>query len=82
MYRNSPTDYFRYLQTKLFGKKQWSIFCCSAKCNYCCICQDTENGFFKNVNKQVEMVCEQLAEDSELADGYNAIGFSQGAQFL
>ncbi|XP_046995486.1 palmitoyl-protein thioesterase 1 [Schistocerca americana] len=46
------------------------------------IIEDTENGFFLNANVQIEEVCSQLANDSKLADGYNAIGFSQGAQFL
>lgn len=44
--------------------------------------QDTENGFFKDVNEQVSMVCSQLAGAPQLAGGYNAMGFSQGAQFL
>lgn len=44
--------------------------------------QDTRNGYFMNVNKQVQTVCSQVAADPMLADGYNAIGFSQGAQFL
>uniref|UniRef100_A0A8C7G7I0 Palmitoyl-protein thioesterase 1 n=1 Tax=Oncorhynchus kisutch TaxID=8019 RepID=A0A8C7G7I0_ONCKI len=44
--------------------------------------QDTENGFFMDVNEQVSMVCSQLAQDPKLKDGYNAMGFSQGGQFL
>lgn len=44
--------------------------------------QDTENGFFKDVNEQVSMVCSQLAQEPQLKGGYNAMGFSQGAQFL
>jgi hypothetical protein len=44
--------------------------------------QDIENGFFLNANKQVEEVCKQLANDPELKHGYNALGFSQGGQFL
>lgn len=44
--------------------------------------QDTENGFFMDVNEQVSMVCAQLAQDPKLKGGYNAMGFSQGAQFL
>jgi hypothetical protein len=44
--------------------------------------QDIENGFFLNANKQVEDVCKQLANDPELKDGYSALGFSQGGQFL
>ncbi|KAK9502490.1 hypothetical protein O3M35_011261 [Rhynocoris fuscipes] len=44
--------------------------------------EDTENGFFMNVNLQVENVCQQIKDDENLKNGYNAIGFSQGAQFL
>ncbi|KAI9540222.1 Palmitoyl-protein thioesterase 1 [Dissostichus eleginoides] len=46
------------------------------------VVQDTENGFFLNVNEQVSMACSQLAQDPQLKGGYNAMGFSQGAQFL
>ncbi|CAG9793971.1 unnamed protein product [Diatraea saccharalis] len=35
-----------------------------------------------NPNKQVEIACNQLAADPKLKDGFNAIGFSQGSQFL
>lgn len=35
-----------------------------------------------DVNEQVSMVCSQLAQDPHLKGGYNAMGFSQGAQFL
>ncbi|CAG4947089.1 unnamed protein product [Parnassius apollo] len=44
--------------------------------------EDFENGYFMHPNKQVEYVCNLLAKDPELQDGFNAIGFSQGAQFL
>lgn len=44
--------------------------------------QDTENGFFMDVNEQVSMVCSQLSQDPKLKGGYNAMGFSQGGQFL
>jgi palmitoyl-protein thioesterase len=46
------------------------------------VIEDTENGFFMNVNSQVSMVCEQLSKDEKLKNGYNSIGFSQGGQFL
>ncbi|XP_067002579.1 palmitoyl-protein thioesterase 1 [Anabrus simplex] len=46
------------------------------------IVEDVESGFFRNVNDQVDFVCKQLAADPKLQDGYNAIGFSQGGQFL
>lgn len=44
--------------------------------------EDTSNGFFMNANKQVKMACDKIAKDPNLKDGYNAIGFSQGGQFL
>ncbi|CAH2039471.1 unnamed protein product, partial [Iphiclides podalirius] len=43
---------------------------------------DFDNGYFMHPNKQVEYVCRLLANDPKLAQGFNAIGFSQGAQFL
>lgn len=43
---------------------------------------DYESGFFIHPNKQVDYVCKQLAQDDNLTNGYNAIGFSQGGQFL
>uniref|UniRef100_A0A452S511 Palmitoyl-protein thioesterase 1 n=1 Tax=Ursus americanus TaxID=9643 RepID=A0A452S511_URSAM len=44
--------------------------------------EDVENSFFLNVNSQVTTVCEILAKDPKLQQGYNAMGFSQGGQFL
>ncbi|XP_005098447.1 palmitoyl-protein thioesterase 1 [Aplysia californica] len=46
------------------------------------IIEDTENGFLLNVNKQIDMVCSKLQKDPKLQQGYNAMGFSQGGQFL
>ena len=46
------------------------------------VIEDTENGFLMNVNTQVDMVCKKLATDDKLKKGYNAMGFSQGGQFL
>lgn len=46
------------------------------------VVEDVENSYFGNINNQVEQVCKQLSEDTRLQQGYNAIGFSQGAQFL
>lgn len=43
---------------------------------------DFDNGYFMHPNKQIEYVCKLLATDPKLANGFNAIGFSQGAQFL
>uniref|UniRef100_A0A8C5MI30 Palmitoyl-protein thioesterase 1 n=1 Tax=Leptobrachium leishanense TaxID=445787 RepID=A0A8C5MI30_9ANUR len=44
--------------------------------------EDVENSFFLNVNVQVARVCDQLAKDPKLQQGYNSMGFSQGGQFL
>jgi len=44
--------------------------------------EDQMNGFFMNVNDQIEMMCNQLPLVPELANGFNAVGFSQGSQFL
>ena len=38
--------------------------------------------FFSNVSAQVEMVCDELSQDQKLNNGFNAVGFSQGGQFL
>ena len=46
------------------------------------LAQDTINGFLKPVNEQVEMACQQIANDVQLKNGYHAVGFSQGGQFL
>ncbi|GJJ69655.1 palmitoyl-protein thioesterase [Entomortierella parvispora] len=44
--------------------------------------EDQRAGFFGNVNHQIETVCEQLKGIPELSKGFNAVGFSQGGQFL
>jgi len=43
---------------------------------------DEWNGFFMNVNDQVDYVCGALKADPQLKGGFNAVGFSQGGQFL
>ncbi|KFH69155.1 hypothetical protein MVEG_05956 [Podila verticillata NRRL 6337] len=43
---------------------------------------DQRAGFFGNVNNQLEIVCRQLKDIKELQSGFNAVGFSQGGQFL
>ncbi|KXZ55785.1 hypothetical protein GPECTOR_2g1335 [Gonium pectorale] len=43
---------------------------------------DTLSGFWGDVNDQVARVCSQLRNMTELRGGYNAVGFSQGGQFL
>eukprot|EP01111_Echinosteliopsis_oligospora_P001179 TRINITY_DN1165_c0_g1_i1.p1 TRINITY_DN1165_c0_g1~~TRINITY_DN1165_c0_g1_i1.p1 ORF type:complete len:302 (-),score=69.29 TRINITY_DN1165_c0_g1_i1:19-924(-) len=44
--------------------------------------EDQLNSFFKNVNEQVDDVCQKLKADPQLSSGFNAMGFSQGGQFL
>lgn len=46
------------------------------------IIDDMENGYFMYPNKQVDYVCDTLSKDKKLQQGFNAIGFSQGCQFL
>merc|ERR1712179_406616 len=46
------------------------------------IIDDTTDGFLMSVNEQVEMACDIIGNDTKLQDGYHAVGFSQGGQFL
>tara|TARA_B110000977_G_scaffold127493_1_gene162867 strand:+ start:12152 stop:13195 length:1044 start_codon:yes stop_codon:yes gene_type:complete len=43
---------------------------------------DTVEGFFGDVNHQVTQVCERLLAEPRLANGFYAVGFSQGSQFI
>ncbi|OWA54121.1 Palmitoyl-protein thioesterase 1 [Hypsibius exemplaris] len=44
--------------------------------------EDFANSYFMSVNKQVEQVCRNISSNPLLQNGYHAIGFSQGGQFL
>lgn len=44
--------------------------------------KDVWSSYFGDLNEQVADVCEQIRSIPELQGGYNAIGFSQGGQFL
>lgn len=44
--------------------------------------QDRIHSFLDSIDRQIVEVAEQLAAVPELQDGFNAIGFSQGGQFL
>lgn len=44
--------------------------------------EDIENSLLMNVNKQIDLVCRELSGDARLRDGFHAVGFSQGGQFL
>jgi len=43
---------------------------------------DEYNSYFMNVNDQIEYAFQELNAIPELAKGFNAMGFSQGGQFL
>lgn len=43
---------------------------------------DERRSLFGNASAEVDLVCEQLTQIPELADGFGAIGFSQGGLFL
>ena len=43
---------------------------------------DTTNGFLMPVIEQIKLACNVIQSDPELKDGYHALGFSQGGQFL
>lgn len=43
---------------------------------------DMENGYFMHPDKQITEACDMVTNDPNLADSFNAVGFSQGAQFL
>jgi len=46
------------------------------------IIEDEVEGFISNANDQVDFVCQQVKSDPNLKYGFNALGFSQGSQFL
>ena len=43
---------------------------------------DRKRSLLDNMNRQIDEVCNQLAGIPEISDGFNAIGLSQGGQFL
>ncbi|KAG5667583.1 hypothetical protein PVAND_015560 [Polypedilum vanderplanki] len=44
--------------------------------------RDYESGYFIHPDKQLQDACNQIANNKILSNGFNAIGFSQGSQFL
>jgi len=46
------------------------------------VIEDTENGFVMNINKQIELACDTIRNDSRLSGGFHGVGFSQGGLFL
>lgn len=44
--------------------------------------EDTEMTILLHPNIQISTVCQQISLDKNLTNGFNAIGLSQGSQFL
>eukprot|EP01060_Flectonema_neradi_P037826 TRINITY_DN773_c0_g1_i1.p1 TRINITY_DN773_c0_g1~~TRINITY_DN773_c0_g1_i1.p1 ORF type:complete len:308 (+),score=82.15 TRINITY_DN773_c0_g1_i1:74-997(+) len=44
--------------------------------------KDTDNGFFMTMNTNVEVFAAKIRNDTQLAGGFNAIGFSQGNSII
>eukprot|EP01061_Rhynchopus_euleeides_P015390 TRINITY_DN262_c0_g1_i1.p1 TRINITY_DN262_c0_g1~~TRINITY_DN262_c0_g1_i1.p1 ORF type:complete len:297 (+),score=153.84 TRINITY_DN262_c0_g1_i1:49-939(+) len=44
--------------------------------------KDTSNGFFMNMDKNVDVFAEKIRADPNLAGGFNAVGFSQGNSLI
>lgn len=44
--------------------------------------EDRKRSLLDNMNRQIKEVCDQLAGIPELSQGFNAIGISQGGQFM
>lgn len=66
----------KYLEKKLPGVHVHSLMIGDN------VVQDTENGFFMDINKQISLACSRIQQDPLLAQGYNAVGFSQGGLFF
>lgn len=43
---------------------------------------DFESGILIHPNDQIKEVCKEIAGDGKLKNGFHAVGFSQGSQFL
>lgn len=44
--------------------------------------EDFIDGYFEHPDKQIEIVCNEIKNDANLNDTFNAIGFSQGALLM
>uniref|UniRef100_U5ESW4 Palmitoyl-protein thioesterase 1 n=1 Tax=Corethrella appendiculata TaxID=1370023 RepID=U5ESW4_9DIPT len=67
--------------TKFLQKQLGNVYVKSLKIGESLV-TDYESGYLIHPNKQIKDVCNQIANDPNLVGGYNAIGFSQGGQFL
>ena len=43
---------------------------------------EMKNSYLMNSNDQVDEACKIIQADADLKNGYHAVGFSQGGQFL
>jgi palmitoyl-protein thioesterase len=66
----------RYLESKLPGVYVLSLMIGNN------VIQDTENGFVMQVPDQIDLACSIVKNDSRLANGFHAVGFSQGGLFI
>jgi len=74
--KNSMGQVMEFIKEKLPGIYVRSIALNADDTN------DRRASFFGSINEQVADVYQQLGKDEKLAGGFNAIGFSQGGQFL
>ncbi|OQR70387.1 palmitoyl-protein thioesterase 1-like [Tropilaelaps mercedesae] len=65
-----------YLTKQLNGTKVLSLKIGSS------FMDEMKNSYLMNSNDQVKQACEIIGNDPDLANGYHAIGFSQGGQFM
>jgi len=66
--------------TKAVGKHTNSYSVCVPTGNN--IIMDIINGFLMNMDKSVDVFAEKVRNDTELKNGFNAIGFSQGNSLI
>jgi len=66
----------RYLESKIPGVYVLSLMIGDN------VIQDTENGFVLQVPDQIQLACNIVKNDTRLANGFHAVGFSQGGLFI
>merc|ERR1712137_752105 len=66
--------------TKAVGKRTGSYAKCIPTGGN--ILSDTINGFLMNMDKSVDVFASKIKADPQLADGFNAFGFSQGNSLI
>ncbi len=71
-----------WIQTTIRKEKPGIYIKCIANHHYNSTFRQILSSFLSHMNNVVDEICRVLGEDENLQDGYNAIGFSQGSQFL